>query len=221
MAEESKVGLRHGPLGPNCVHVCVDMQHIFADETPWHAPWMRRILPNVVKLVEARPAETILTRFIPAERPGQGEGAWKRYYENWHNMTIAELGPEAVELLPELKRFVPPAIVIDKRLYSPWFDTDLRDLLKKRGTDTLIVTGGETDVCVPGTVFGAVDLGFRVIVVRDALCSSSDEAHDALVGVFEKRFGQQIEVALVDDLIAQWTEGRSQEPNQSFLRAAS
>ncbi len=214
---DSKIGLRHGPLGPNCVHICVDMQHIFADDTPWHAPWMRRVLPNVVRLVEARPTETIFTRFIPVEHPGQGEGAWKRYYENWHNMTIAELGADKIELLPELKRCVPPADVVDKRLYSPWFDTDLRERLRTRGVDTLIVTGGETDVCVPGTVFGAIDLGFRVIVARDALCSSSDEAHDALVSVFEKRFGQQIEVTFVDDLVAQWTEGRGQEP----LRAAS
>ncbi|MHC2279292.1 hypothetical protein ACVME8_005935 [Bradyrhizobium diazoefficiens] len=37
----------------------------------------------------------------------------------------------------------------------------------------------ETDVCVLSTVLSAVDLGFRVVIVEDALCSSSDVGHDA------------------------------------------
>ena len=39
-------------------------------------------------------------------------------------------------------------------------------------------SGSETDVCVLATVLDAVDIGYRVIVVRDAICSSSDEGHD-------------------------------------------
>jgi Isochorismatase family len=46
-----------------------------------------------------------------------------------------------------------------------------------REPSSLIVSGSETDVCVLATVL-AVDIGFRVIVVRDAVCSSSDEGHD-------------------------------------------
>jgi isochorismate hydrolase len=48
--------------------------------------------------------------------------------------------------------------------------------LQKREADALIVSGSETDVCVLATVLDAVDLGYRVIVLRDAVCSSSDEA---------------------------------------------
>ena len=38
-----------------------------------------------------------------------------------------------------------------------------------------IVSGSETDVCVLATVLDAVDMGYRVIIARDAVCSSSDE----------------------------------------------
>jgi nicotinamidase-related amidase len=44
-----------------------------------------------------------------------------------------------------------------------------------------VITGAETDVCVLSTVLNAVDLGFRVVIVEDALCSSSDVGHDALM----------------------------------------
>jgi hypothetical protein len=74
-----------------------------------------------------------------------------------------------------------PAVVIDKTRYSAFAEPRLLSHLRRRGADALVVTGSETDVCVMGTVMGAVDLGFRVILVRDAVCSSSDEG-PALAG---------------------------------------
>jgi hypothetical protein len=46
-------GLRFGPLGPNAVHLCVDMQTLFAERTAWHVPWLERVLPAVMRLAEA------------------------------------------------------------------------------------------------------------------------------------------------------------------------
>jgi nicotinamidase-related amidase len=50
--------------------------------------------------------------------------------------------------------------------------------------DTLVVTGGETDICVLATVLGAVDRGFRMVLVSDAICSSADQTHDALMELY-------------------------------------
>ena len=58
----------------------------------------------------------------------------------------------------------------------------LLGFLTKHRVDTLIISGGETDVCVLSTVLSAVDLGYRIILVEGALCSSSDESHDAILG---------------------------------------
>src|SRR5690606_40274259 len=108
------------------------------------------------------------------------------------------LGDDKVELLPELQTFTPPARVLDKAHYSPWVDTGLASALAAGHVDTLVLTGAETDMCVLATVLGAVDLGFRVVVVADALCSSSDQSHDALLALYHDRFGQQIESAQYD-----------------------
>ncbi len=57
-----------------------------------------------------------------------------------------------------------------KHVYSPWTGTlDLHQQLRGDGIDTVIITGGETDVCVLATMLGAIDWGFRVILVTDAL----------------------------------------------------
>jgi nicotinamidase-related amidase len=65
--------------------------------------------------------------------------------------------------------------------YSAFSGGQLQKYLQGRQVDTLIISGGETDVCVLATVLAAVDRGYRVIIVEDALCSSSDQTHDALL----------------------------------------
>jgi nicotinamidase-related amidase len=195
-------GLQHGPLSPHSVHLCVDMQRLFAEDTEWQTPWMERVLPNVVRLVETHQDKTIFTRFIPAAYPGDGEGVWRRYWQRWASMTLERLPEGMTNLVPELARFSPPAPTIDKRVYSPWVDSALEAELKRRNTDTLIITGGETDVCVLATVLGAVDRGYRVVIVADAICSSSDETHDASMAVYANRYAQQVETVRASDVCA-------------------
>jgi nicotinamidase-related amidase len=188
-------------VGPGFAHVCVDMQRLFAAGTEWALPWMPRVLPNVVRLCERDPARTVFTRFIPARKPGEGQGAWRRYYRRWASMTLDRIGADMVELVPELARFVPPAEMVDKPVYSPWLGSDLDARLRARRCDTLLITGGETDMCVLSTVLGAADLGYRTILVSDALCSASDEAHDAMLDLFATRYGQHVETATVDEVL--------------------
>lgn len=201
---EEENGFRYGPLSARCAHLCIDMQRLFAEPTDWHAPWMARTLPVVERIAAAHPERTIFTRFIPATHPGEGEGTWRRYYERWEGVTLEALRPEQVELLPPLARLVPPARVIDKSVYSPWLRPELEAVLKEWETDTLIVTGAETDVCVLAGVLGAVDRGYRVVVPTDAVCSSSDRTHDALLTLYRERYGQQVETVRTEELLAAW-----------------
>lgn len=204
MSDENE--LRYGALGENCFHVCVDLQRLFAEKTDWHTPWLKRVLPHAIRITEAHPRQTLFTRFIPAQKSGEGEGTWRRYYERWESVTVERLGAEMIDLVPDLRRFVPPAEILDKHVYSPWVETDLHDRLRGRGIDTLVVTGGETDVCVLGTVLGAVDRGYRVVVATDALCSSSDKTHDALLTLYHNRYGQQVETVTTDIILENWAE---------------
>jgi len=197
-------GLRFGPIGPHAMHLCVDMQRLFREDTPWKTPWMERVLPCVVKIAELRPADTVFTRFVPADRPGDGIGMWKSYWKRWASLTRAEMGDDMIQLIPELAALCPPASVINKRVYSPWMTPELDARLEERRCNTLIVTGGETDVCVLSTVLGAVDRGYRVVVVTDALCSSADETHDAVMTVYASRYGQQVETVETQLILKEW-----------------
>lgn len=197
-------GLVHGPLGASCLHICVDMQRLFAPGGPWAVPWAQRILPVIEELVASHPQPTLFTRFIPAARPGEAPGMWARYYKRWAEVTLANVDPALVDLMPSLKRFVPPAKVLDKHVYSPWTEGQLDALLSGSGIGTLVITGGETDVCVLATVLGAIDRGFRTIIVTDAICSSADQTHDALMELYRSRFSEQVEIAEMREVLDGW-----------------
>lgn len=92
----------------------------------------------------------------------------------------------------------------DKYVYSPWTGSDLHSQLPSAGVDTVVVTGDETDVCVLATVLGAVDWGFRVVLVTDAICGSADETHDSMMTIYMNPFEQQVECVTTGTLLASW-----------------
>lgn len=177
---------------------------MFAEDTEWHMPWMRRVIPLVRRVADSHASQTVFTRFIPASDPGEGSGTWKRYYQRWPSMTLEHLGCDKVDLVAELASLVPPAHAVDKHVYSPWIDNTLQTLLQARGVDTLVITGSETDVCVLATVLGAIDRGYRVVVASDAICSSADETHDASLRLYQGRYGQQVEIATTEQILLNW-----------------
>jgi len=192
----------------DAVHLCVDMQRIFARGGLWETPWMERVLPTIVDLVARCPERTVFTRFITPQSPEQAPGQWQSYFRRWKAATRQAIGVSQLELVPELARFAPPATVVDKPAYSAFFRSPLTDWLMKKEVRTVIISGAETDVCVLSTVLDAVDTGFRVLLVEDALCSSSDAGHDALMTMYRLRFSEQIDLVTTERLIEIWRPDR-------------
>jgi nicotinamidase-related amidase len=188
----------------NAVHLCVDMQRIFAKGGIWETPWMERVLPIVVAIAARYSARTVFTRFISPASPAEAPGQWRPYFERWKVATRQSLGGSQLDLVPELARYAPPATIVDKPAYSAFFRSSLADFLFEKHIKTVVVSGAETDVCVLSTVLDAVDIGFRVVIVEDALCSSSDAGHDALMTMYRLRFNEQIDLVSAEQLVDLW-----------------
>lgn len=180
------------------------MQCLFGEPTEWFVPWLPKVLPNVLEIARRHPDRTIFTRFIPVEEPEEAIGAWRDYYRRWQSMTRERIDPRLLELVEPLRQLAPPAKVLDKTVYSAFSHPRLASALRQRGIETLIVTGGETDVCVMATVIAAVDLGFRVVLPTDALCSGHDPTHDALMKLYRQRFTRQIETTSTERILGDW-----------------
>ena len=199
------------PIPASAVHLCVDMQRIFSSEGPWPTPWMERVLPTITRIAERFPERTVFTRFITPETPEQAVGRWRAYFEKWRDTTRDRLDSRLLDLMPPLAALVPPARVFDKPVYSAFAGHRLHQHLQERGAGTVIVTGSETDVCVLATVIGAVDHGYRVILVSDAVCSSSDEGHDSLLKLYRERYSLQIETSDSETILSLWPLAEARE----------
>ena len=191
-------------LDRSALHISIDMQRLFAEQTEWFMPWLPRVLPQVTELARRHPDRTLFTRFIPPRAPEEMPGAWRRYYSHWQEMTRDRLDPSLLELVDPLRAFAPPARLLDKTVYSAFSNPRLAGALRRRGVETLIVSGGETDVCVLATVMAAIDHGFQIVLPTDALCSARDSTHDALLTLYRERFTHQVETTSTERVLRKW-----------------
>ena len=79
----------------------------------------------------------------------------------------------------------PTDYFIAKRRYSCFFGTDLEILLKGLKADTLVLTGGLTDVCVHYTFVDGHQRDYFCRVVVDCVAGSSIRAHEGALEAME------------------------------------
>jgi len=175
---------------------------MFYEQTPWHVEWMGGILPAIEEVVGRYAEETIFTRFMPPIDASSAMGAWQSYYKRWESMTLQALPKEMVEVIPSLRKLIPPARLFDKTTYSPWTSGQLHRVLSQEQVSSVVVSGGETDVCVLATVLGAIDLGYHVTVLSDAVCGGADATHDAALTLLRDRFAIQLNVMTTETFLS-------------------
>ena len=99
-------------------------------------------------------------------------------------------GEWSSEVIPELEP-QPDDYYIPKYRWSAFHQTYLDLALRARGIDTVIISGGSTDVGVASTVFSARDMDYNTIVVSDACGTSHDRrAHDFLMELIFPRMAR-------------------------------
>lgn len=87
----------------------------------------------------------------------------------------------------------PGTVVISKATdtgadaYSGFEGTRLADLLKERGVQRVFVGGLATDYCVLNTVHDALSLGFRTVLLEDAVRAVNIDARDGEAAIADMR----------------------------------
>jgi nicotinamidase-related amidase len=104
----------------------------------------------------------------------------------------------ASELVPEAGR-QPGDVFITKRHWGAFAGTELEQVLKQRGIDTVVLTGISTNAGVESTARQGTGLGFAFVVVEDACSSQAAEMHKF---AFEKIFPRLARVRTTDEVLA-------------------
>lgn len=82
--------------------------------------------------------------------------------------------------------------LFDKTRYSAFAGTDLDLRLRERHVDTLHLTGVCTDICVLHTAVDAYNLGYQLVIHRNAVASFNQVGHDWALSHFETALGATI-----------------------------
>jgi maleamate amidohydrolase len=101
-------------------------------------------------------------------------GIWALKQKGTASLMASGDGPE---LDPRL-HFQPGDAILMKKYASCFFGTDLVPRLLASRADTLIITGCTTSGCVRASAVDACQIGFRPMVVREAVGDRSAAAHD-------------------------------------------
>lgn len=172
--------------------VVVDAQEVFLSVTDWHIPTFTKIIGNIARLANHFGDATIFSKHVPPL--GEPVGTWSVFYKTWEHIGV---DPTIWDLATPLSGL--PGREISKSTYSCFGSTEFTSLI---GSDShLVIAGVETDCCVMATVLDAVDAGFPVTVVTDAVTSPSPIAHEGSLA-FLSRIPLQVQIKTTDEVLA-------------------
>lgn len=153
----------------------IDMQNDFVEEgAPLEFPEGRGVIPAIQRVLDAaRSRKMPVVHATHVHRAGGADlGVHRELYPPVAAGEALVDGERGAEIHPELAP-LPGEPVIKKHRYNSFYATDLEIILRGLGVETVVLTGMTTECCVLGTARGALERGFRSVVVSDA-CASCD-----------------------------------------------
>ena len=129
------------------------------------------------------PEKTLLWNWSPQIAESN---ACRRHHTRYYPDVDKELECTDIidEIYPQKEDYI-----VEKYGYSSFRNTNLLDVLRSLGKDTIIVTGTVTQICVEDTVHEAFHNHIHVVVAEDAVASFSKELHDAALQNINMKYG--------------------------------
>lgn len=171
-------------------------------------------LANVARLVDAAHGAGVQVVHAVAERrpDGRGSNSNARLFRAASRLPVQQHSGSAAVRIAEPIQVADEDLVV-RRLHglSPLAGTDVDALLRNLGCRTLVVTGVSANVAVPNAVFDAVNLGYTVVVPRDAIAGVPADYTPAMI---RNTLSLVATIATTDELLTAW-----KAPRRSSARA--
>ena len=150
----------------------IDMQNVYLAGQPWACLNTEGIAKNIVSLVgKAKGHTVLLTEYLPSPNP---TGTWKDY-----NRVYADINADVWlnELVPDIQKLTQAYPLYRKSTYSSMTIPQVREQALR--ADRLVLTGVVAECCVLYTALEAMDLGCKVIYLKDCISGFTKEKEAA------------------------------------------
>jgi len=178
--------------------VVVDMQNAFMLPGVAHAlcPMAEKIVPNINRLAAAVRAAGGSVIWIKTTFKDDALQSWSTYFE----MVAPEQGKKRIAALTANSKghalwqaldVKAGDAIVEKNRFSAFIQgsSNLAEVLRSRGLDTVLITGTVTNVCCESTARDAMMLNFKTIMISDGNAAVTDEDHNASLAAFYLTFG--------------------------------
>jgi len=118
-----------------------------------------------------------------------------------HGSTPTDVGQPGAALVPELGVDERDIVVPRMHGMTPFTSTSLDQILRNLDVRTVVATGVSVNLGVIGMSLSAVDLGYQVVLVRDAVTGVPAEYADAVI---ENSLSYITTVVDADELLDAW-----------------
>lgn len=140
--------------------VLVDIQSIFTDETPGLGESIVTRIGTINDAVEGFRRSGLPVVYI--------------CYEGLDH-SGQEIDPERTGFIDGLLQPEAGEHIIGKIEMDAFLGTDLEDILKDKGCDSVLICGMVAQYCVLATYFGAFQHGFSPYMLENGICSTDEE----------------------------------------------
>jgi ureidoacrylate peracid hydrolase len=178
--------------------VVVDMQNAFMLPGVAHAlcPMAEKIVPNINRLAQAVRMTGGTVIWIKTTFKDDALKNWSTYFEmvkpeqGARRVAALTAGSKGHELWAALDVRTDD-LIVEKNRFSAFIQgsSNLAEVLRERGLDTVLITGTVTNVCCESTARDAMMLNFKTIMVTDGNAAVTDEDHNASLCAFYLTFG--------------------------------
>lgn len=178
--------------------VVVDMQNAFMLPGVAHAlcPMAEKIVPNINRLAQAVRMTGGTVIWIKTTFKDDALKNWSTYFEmvkpeqGARRVAALTAGSKGHELWAALDVRADD-LIVEKNRFSAFIQgsSNLAEVLRERGLDTVLITGTVTNVCCESTARDAMMLNFKTIMVTDGNAAVTDEDHNASLCAFYLTFG--------------------------------
>lgn len=162
----------------NDLLLIIDMQNVYLPGQPWACPNIKHAIQYIEKKISEFPKNQIIfTKYLPFHYP---KGVWKDY-----NIVNAQINHNSWmnDYVEELKPYLTESNFYSKSTYSCCKNEEL--YRKIDSYERIFVTGVVAECCVLATVFDLIDMGKKVIYLKEGIAGESEEKENNVMTILE------------------------------------
>ncbi|MDB6002539.1 MAG: Isochorismatase [Rhizobacter sp.] len=121
----------------------------------------------------------VVWTYVSYMESGEDCGVWGTRTNTPDSLQNIKAGTRRAEFDDTLKIDHVRDIIVNKRMASAFFETNLSSIFTFHGVDTIVVTGGSTSGCVRATVVDSLSRSLRTIVPEECVADKHESPHFA------------------------------------------